>query len=176
MSTSDLGLRIVDTLTDLFERGKLTYEQYQAQLAAAHDRSLAAESSLSPSGKLKRAVVVEKVGRQVPTKSAKQERCARQVVSEKKVVPEVGVSVSQEKKSKWVQERDQGVIIPGVKVSATKGMIENVAVKSTEMEGDRSDEKGKRSQSSTGSIKANVYWRRQGGFGSPTPTSKDSSS
>ena len=48
MSTSDLGLRIVDTLTDLFERGKLTYEQYQAQLAAAHDRSLAAESSLSP--------------------------------------------------------------------------------------------------------------------------------
>ena len=53
--------------------------------------------------------------------------------------------------SKWVQERNQGVIIPGVKVSATKGMIENVAVKSTEMEGDRSKEKGKRSQSSTGS-------------------------
>ena len=48
-------------------------------------------------------------------------------------------------------ERDHGVIIPGVEVSATKRMIEHVAVKSTEMEGDRSEEKGKRSQSSTGS-------------------------
>ena len=202
MSTSDLGLRIVDTLTDLFERGKLTCAQYQEQLAsilaAAHDRWHAAESSLSPSGdresplgdresplspkisaftillprpkakerniraesmspkdvpveKLKRAGVVEKVGRQVPTKSAKQERCARQVVSEKKVVPEVGVSVTQGKKGKRVQERDQGVIILGVEVRATKGKIEHVAVKSTDMEGDRSEEKGKRLQSSTGS-------------------------
>ena len=91
------------------------------------------------------------MGRQVPTKSAKQERCARRVVSEKKVVPEGGVSVTKEKKSKWVQERDHGVIIPSVEVSATKRMIEQVAVKSTEKEGDRSDEKGKRSQSSTGS-------------------------
>ena len=49
------------------------------------------------------------------------------IIAEKKVVPEVGVSVTQEKKSKWVQERDHGVIIPGVEVSATKGMTEHVA-------------------------------------------------
>ena len=216
---------VLGDLKELLRAGELTVEQWSLEVAAAHIR---AQSSSSPSrdhgssqGVVSSLPRIQKVGRQVPTKSAKQERCARQVVSEKthslehsrasshekevpvkiealvtempelgkeemikqeahvkvqsqvkraksvksvmkapvkievpvkmEVVPEVGVSVSQEKKSKRVQVRDQGVIIPGVEVSATQGMIDHGVAKSTEMEVDRSKEKGKRSQSSTGS-------------------------
>ena len=73
--------------------GELTVEQWSSEVAAAHIR---AESSSSPSrdhgssqGVVSSLPRIQKVGRQVPTKSAKQERCARQVVSEKKVVPGV---------------------------------------------------------------------------------------
>ena len=97
MSTSPLRM-VLDDLKDLFEKGKLTFEQYQAQLAVIRKEAREVESSLSPprdhgssQGVVTPPQRIPKVGRQVPTKSAKQERCARQVVSEKKVVPEVGV-------------------------------------------------------------------------------------
>ena len=91
MSTSPLRM-VLDDLKDLFEKGKLTFEQWSSEVAAAHRR---AESSSSPprdhgssQGVVSPLPRIQKVERQVPTKSAKQERCDRQVVSEKKVVPD----------------------------------------------------------------------------------------
>jgi len=65
---------ILYRLEGLFEREKTTFEQYQAGMAAAPDRALAAESSSSP-GAVKREVSAE----QLP-----------EVVKIQQEVPEVG--------------------------------------------------------------------------------------
>ena len=80
---------VLDDLKELFLAKELTYEQYRVQLAAAHDRALADEFSLSPDLVAAGAVAGHPWSASVEQESAKQERCDRQVESEKKVVPGV---------------------------------------------------------------------------------------
>ena len=101
---------VMGDLKELFIAKELTFEQYRAQLAAAHDRSLAEEASdlIAAGG----AACGLHPGFEVSV----------EVVSEKKVVPGVGVSATKEK-SKRVQERDHGVVMQvdaGAKVGPVK--------------------------------------------------------
>jgi hypothetical protein len=122
---------VLDDLKELFRAKEITFEQYQAQLAstlaAAHDRSLAAESSLSPSG----------------------ERGSSQGVVKNGVSP---VTEMQETPVKYEAPVTESSLSPSGERGSSQGVVKNGVskVKSTEMEGDRSEEKGKKSKSSTG--------------------------
>jgi len=181
MSDSALKM-VIASLEGLFERGKITFEQYQAGMDQALERALAAESSSSPQREVEHSLGGVKTQQEVPVKDVSSSSSTGVIKSQ---VVDMWLSAdiqAHERLKKGVKSRvsevsssmkiPKGHPVKEEHVQDRSGVRKESLgkVQSTEKESDWKIVKGKRSELSTGTIgRSTEGGKSEWGLPSPLP-------
>ena len=108
MSDSALKM-VIASLEGLFERGKITFPQYQAELAAIRKEAREVESSSSPQREAEKSPGVVKTQQEVPVKGMSSSSSTGVIKSQ--VVDEDTSGVCAESSLSQKRKRDQGAVV-----------------------------------------------------------------